>query len=204
MAGERVRGLAANEQPLHPPREHRYDLKLRLLLFRAVKTLLVLRHGKSSWSDGGLADHDRPLKKRGRKDAPKMGRALLDHGLVPDLILSSTARRARETALLVAEASGHRGAVQLEAELYEADPAKVLEVVRRSAGGAGDRIMLVGHNPAFEALVEILTRKSVELPTCALAWLELSIASWLAIDGGVKAKLRQVWTPKNMAHTGHP
>ena len=71
-----------------------------------MKTLLILRHAKSSWRDTSLDDHDRPLNERGRRDAPRRGQLLLEESLLPDLILCSTAARARRTAEIVVEASG--------------------------------------------------------------------------------------------------
>ena len=70
-----------------------------------MKTLLVLRHAKSSWKDANLEDHDRPLNKRGKKTAPKMGKLIKDEKLVPDLMISSTALRAKKTAEAVAKTS---------------------------------------------------------------------------------------------------
>ena len=71
-----------------------------------MKTLLMLRHAKSSWKDGSLSDHDRPLNERGKRDAPRMGQILKEQALVPELIISSTAKRARKTAAKMAEAAG--------------------------------------------------------------------------------------------------
>ncbi len=77
-----------------------------------MKTLLVLRHAKSSWKDSGLADHDRPLNKRGKHDAPRMGTLLAKEDLVPDLIISSSAKRAKSTAEAVAMNCGYDGEIQ--------------------------------------------------------------------------------------------
>src|SRR3990172_12140295 len=83
-----------------------------------MKTLMLLRHAKSSWKDAEVPDHDRPLNKRGKKTAPQMGRLLSTEGLVPDLILSSTAVRARETAKAVAKDSSYKGPTELLDSLY--------------------------------------------------------------------------------------
>jgi phosphohistidine phosphatase len=72
------------------------------IIEKAMKTLFILRHAKSSWKEQDLPDHDRPLNKRGKKDAPRMGKLLTDEDLIPDLIMSSTAARAKKTAELVA------------------------------------------------------------------------------------------------------
>ena len=85
-----------------------------------MKTLLLLRHAKSSWKDGDLDDHDRPLNKRGKRDAPRMGQLLRDQDLLPELILTSSARRCRKTAEHVIQSSGYRGETRITGELYEA------------------------------------------------------------------------------------
>ena len=82
-----------------------------------MKTLLILRHAKSSWKEQDLPDHDRPLNKRGKNDAPRMGKLLKDEDLIPDLIMSSTAVRAKKTAELVAKACKYKGKIVLNHSL---------------------------------------------------------------------------------------
>jgi len=84
-----------------------------------MKTLLILRHAKSSWSHPGLSDHDRPLNKRGKRDAPRMGQLLREEGLLPDLIISSSAKRAKTTAERVSNESGYVGHNPSMEELVE-------------------------------------------------------------------------------------
>ena len=86
-----------------------------------MKTLLILRHAKSSWKDDSLPDHDRPLNKRGKQDAPLVGRLDSRKDLMPDLILSSTAKRARATVELVAEESNYQGEIEYSRDLYAAE-----------------------------------------------------------------------------------
>lgn len=138
-----------------------------------MKTLLLLRHAKSSWADSGLADHDRPLNKRGLRDAPRMARLIVDTGWVPDVILSSTAARARATALIVAEACEWSPEVRLQRHLYLAEPDGYLEQLQRVPPQA-KRVLLVGHNPGIEALGEKLSGVAVHMPTAALLVLESS------------------------------
>jgi phosphohistidine phosphatase len=83
-----------------------------------MKTLLIMRHAKSSWKDPDLPDHDRPLNKRGKHDAPSMGKLLKDEDLIPDLIISSTAARAKKTAELVAKACKYKGEISLNQSLW--------------------------------------------------------------------------------------
>src|SRR3954463_11797950 len=96
-----------------------------------MKTLLLLRHAKSSWKDDSLDDHDRPLNARGKQEAPRMGQLLLEEHLLPDIILSSDAKRCRRTVEKVCEASGYRGETVLASELYLAAPATYLTWLSR-------------------------------------------------------------------------
>ena len=139
-----------------------------------MKTLLVLRHAKSSWNDPALDDHERPLNKRGRRDAPRMGELVREYGLIPDVIISSDAVRARLTAEAVAEAARYAGEILLDPHLYLACPADIhslLTTVRENAG----TVMIVGHNPGLEKLVKQLTGEWQDLPTAALAQIGLPI-----------------------------
>ena len=112
-----------------------------------MKTLLLVRHAKSSWDHPGVDDHDRPLNARGRRDAPEMGRRLAERGLVPDRILSSTALRARTTAQLIAEGLGFDvDRIILDERLYAASADEVLRVIGEIDGDVGTA-MVVGHNP---------------------------------------------------------
>jgi phosphohistidine phosphatase len=162
-----------------------------------MKTLLILRHAKSSWKEPEMADHDRPLNKRGKQDAPRIGRLIRKEELAPDLILSSSARRAYKTAQAVAEESGYAGEVQLSPELYAAGPEAYLEALC----GLGDelsRVMVVGHNPGLEELVETLTGESLTLPTAALAQVALPIQHWQELDDETQGELVRVWSPKEV------
>jgi phosphohistidine phosphatase len=160
-----------------------------------MKTLLILRHAKSSWKYNELSDHDRPLNPRGQRDAPNVGKRLRDEGLIPDVILSSTAKRARLTAEAVAEESGFAGELQLSGEFYEGGTEAYLEAIR-SLPSLVDCALLVGHNPDLEELVEILTGESVRLPTAALAHLQLDIQGWQDVNEEVGGKLVNLWAPR--------
>src|SRR6266496_5933668 len=94
-----------------------------------MKSVLVLRHAKSSWKHPELADHDRPLNKRGKRDAPLIGRLLKKEDLVPESIISSTAIRARATAEAVAKASSYKGEIVLNKSLYAAGPEAYLDAM---------------------------------------------------------------------------
>ena len=107
-----------------------------------MKTLLLLRHGKSSWSDVSLADHDRPLKKRGVEAAKRMGQLLTELNLVPDHILTSSAVRATATVQLVVEATKYAGEVEVEPELYSAERISFLAIVSQTSNRVG-RVLVV-------------------------------------------------------------
>ncbi len=143
-----------------------------------MKTLLILRHGKSSWADPSLDDHDRPLKKRGRRGARSIGRQLLEAGLVPDLVLSSTARRAHSTARHCVEECGSKARIELTRNLYGTGAARHLEEIGRCGREGDATVMVVGHNPDLEELVAVLTGESTTLKTAFLAAITLDIESW--------------------------
>lgn len=157
-----------------------------------LKTLYVLRHAKSDWSDGGLNDHDRPLNKRGLKAAPRMGAYLREKKYRPDLILCSTAKRAAETLDLIKPSLGDVP-VRYEQALYLASWDKLLERVRWIDDGASSAL-LIGHNPGLEELCVILSMRpksaseterarmvAEKFPTCALAVLTFSVQSWRSV-----------------------
>jgi phosphohistidine phosphatase len=159
-----------------------------------MKTLLILRHAKSSWKNNDLSDHDRPLNLRGQRDAPNVGKRLRNEDLIPDAILSSTAKRARQTAKAVAEESGFEGELQLSRELYGGGPEAYIGAIR-SLANLVDSALVVGHNPDLEELVEILSGESVRLPTAALAHLQLDIQDWQDLEEE-QGKLVNLWMPR--------
>jgi phosphohistidine phosphatase len=160
-----------------------------------MKTMLLLRHAKSSWKNPGLHDHDRPLNKRGLKEAPKVGTYLKDHDLVPDLILSSTARRARDTAQAVLETSGFSGDIDLYQDLYLSDTSCYLDILCCLPEDA-NRVLVVGHNPDLEELLTLLTDVSEPLTTASLAQVDLPITSWQELNEATDGRLQLLWTPR--------
>jgi phosphohistidine phosphatase len=162
-----------------------------------VRELFVLRHAKSSHEDPGLDDHDRPLDSRGFRDAPRIGELLREEGTLPDRIVSSTALRARTTAQLVGRAAGAREEPFLDPRLYGAGPAECLAILREQP----DRlrtVMIVGHNPTFEQLVELLTGAAERFPTAALAQIRLPIDRWADLTPGVRGELVALRRPKEL------
>jgi phosphohistidine phosphatase len=163
-----------------------------------MKTLLLLRHAKSSWKDDSLDDHDRPLNERGKKEAPKMGQLLLEQHLLPDIILSSDAKRCRRTVEKVCEAAGYRGEAVLTSELYLANPATYLKALSRLPDHVS-RALVVGHNPGLEQLLELLTERDEPMTTAALARIDLAaLDRWSNIDASIRGELVQLWQPMEL------
>lgn len=163
-----------------------------------MKTLLMLRHAKSSRDDPSLEDHERPLNKRGRRDGPRMGELMREHRLTPDLIISSDAARARLTAESVAQAAGYAGAIVLDKHLYMAGPADILAVLRTVPETKAETVMIVGHNPGLEELVAQLTGDQEDLPTAALAQITLPIDRWRDLRSSTRGELVGLWRPKEL------
>ena len=162
-----------------------------------MKTLLVLRHAKSSWNDPALDDHERPLNKRGRRDAPRMGELVREYRLMPDVVISSDAVRARLTAEAVAEAARYAGEILLDPHLYLACPADILSLLPTVRENA-ETVMIVGHNPGLEKLVEQLTGERPDLPTAALAQIALPIDQWRDLKLSTRGTLVGLWRPKEL------
>jgi phosphohistidine phosphatase len=162
---------------------------------KTLKTLLVLRHAKSSWDEPGLDDHERPLNKRGRRDGPSMGALIRTERLTPDIIISSDAVRARTTAEAVAHAAHYGGQIMLSPQLYLAGPDEIVAVLRRVKDTDAGAVLIVGHNPGLERLVALLTGEEERLPTAALARIVLPIERWRDLDTSTQGFLQGVWRP---------
>jgi phosphohistidine phosphatase len=140
--------------------------------------LLLLRHAKSDWNHPGLRDHDRPLARRGLRDAPRMGRYLREQGLVPAAALVSTARRARTTAELALEAAGApAGTLHLVPDLYGSTADEIVEIVA-GEGGSSSPLLVVAHNPGMEDLAARLLGRYEHFPTAALLSASLAAPDW--------------------------
>ena len=161
-----------------------------------MKTLFLLRHAKSSWSDTNLADFDRPLNDRGQRTAPQMGNLMKSRGYLPDVVISSPAARARHTAELASEAAGIRERLQFEPRIYEASPSTLLDITN-SIDDSVSAAMLVGHNPGMEGFVRLLTGAVERMPTAALAVIEVTVDSWKDVPSG-RGQLIEVIRPKEV------
>lgn len=159
-----------------------------------MKKLLVLRHAKSSWAEPNMADFDRPLNERGLAAAPYMGGIISRDQLIPDLILSSPAERARNTAELVRLGGGLEAEIRYDERIYEATP-ETLQRVLAEIYSRFISAMIVGHNPGMEGLVRLLTGINEDMPTAALAEIDLNIEYWKDIGPGV-GHLARIVRPK--------
>jgi phosphohistidine phosphatase len=168
------------------------------------RELLVLRHGKSSWDGSVATDLERPLAGRGKRDAPRIGAWMAEQGLIPDLIISSTARRARQTAERVAKAVGvDPEAIVADERIYYGGVRDLLGVLGECHAEIG-RVLIVGHNPTLESLVGFLGGASAAafeaeklFPTCALAWFGMP-EDWTEL-AAASGTLRALIRPKSLA-----
>jgi phosphohistidine phosphatase len=170
----------------------------------AARRLLLLRHAKSAWPD--VADHERPLARRGRRDAPVAGRWLRAAGWVPDRVVCSTARRARETWQLAAAELDASPKVSFDQRVYGAAPADLLDLARETALRART-LLIVGHDPAIQELTLVLAsaragdadalkRVRFKFPTAAIAVLEFT-GTWQEL-GPEQARLTAFVIPRDL------
>lgn len=154
------------------------------------RELLILRHAKSAWDTGAASDFDRPLAKRGRKAAPRVGRYLAAQGLRPDFVVSSPALRAKQTVIAVCdEMDIDEESIHWDERIYGGWTTTLIDVLRDSPDTAV-RVLIAGHNPGLESLVESLSSEPVEIPgdgklmpTAAVAHLEIG-SDWRRLDRG--------------------
>ena len=149
------------------------------------KRLTLLRHAKSSWKDPELDDRDRPLNKRGERDAPMMGQRMRQKDTRPSLILTSPAKRARQTAKLIAREIGYPlEFLQTEHALYLASPRTILDVIAQQDDSFND-IVVCGHNPGITDLSNRLSGISIDnVPTCGMVIIEADVSHWSELESG--------------------
>lgn len=146
-----------------------------------MKTIYLLRHAKSSWKDESLSDIERPLNGRGKKAADTMGAFLKREKILVDLVLSSSAVRARQTIDRVLVSANIVTDVRFDERIYEAGVQRLVEIVRQIENGKKN-VVLVGHNPGFEELLEWLTGTIERMQTGALAKIGLKTSSWNSVS----------------------
>ncbi len=164
-----------------------------------MKTLYLVRHAKSSWKEPALSDHERPLNKRGKKDAPFMGKLLKKKAILPQLIVSSPAKRALTTAKIMAGEMGYpKKKIREDERIYDNAVRSLMSVIGDTEDVFGD-LMIFGHNPSFTELAEYLSNEQVEnIPTSGVFAIDFDVDSWKAIDGG-KGTCRFFEYPKKYA-----
>ena len=157
-------------------------------------TLSLLRHAKSSWKDPTIPDHDRPLNARGKTEAPLMGKAVAKHGLAPDLVLCSTARRTRDTLELVLPELKKEPKIVYEDGLYHGTPQEMLDLLRQVPPSAS-QVLLVGHNPELQSFAldligsgakHLKDRLETKYPTAGLVVVRFEAGDWkdVAVNSG--------------------
>lgn len=162
-----------------------------------MKVLYLLRHAKSSWDHPGLSDFDRPLNKRGREAAFLMGELFRAETICPELVICSPAKRTRQTAKIVLRQFGFEGRLDFHDKLYLAS-ADCLAGVASQAGSRVNRLLLIGHNPGLEDLVEKLTGRHERMPTAALAGISIDIADWRKLPAS-HGQLDCLFRPKELS-----
>lgn len=161
-----------------------------------VRRLIVLRHAKSDWDSDAASDHERPLNARGRRDSPRVGRRLVELGWSPELVLSSDAVRAVETWRRMADAFDEVP-LRLVPSFYLAGPDVVCEALSDLPAELGT-VMVVGHNPGWEQLVERLTGKERTVTTANAILLTLDASSWAEAARSARWRFAEHLRPKDL------
>jgi phosphohistidine phosphatase len=150
--------------------------------FIHMKTLILIRHAKSSWDDPTLHDRERPLNGRGKKDAPAMGERLAKLGIAPDVIVSSPAVRALTTAEIIAKALDYkRKKIVVDERIYASTPATLLKIIH-ALDDEAKCAMLFGHNPEFSDLAHEFSPQIDDLPTCAVVEMHFDVKAWAQVS----------------------
>ena len=160
-----------------------------------TKTLLLMRHGKSSWKDKKIPDYERPLKKRGKAASAEIGKILRENELIPQAILSSPALRASETAEIVAKESGFPGKITFIYSFYMAEPDVYINYLK-GLDDSLERVMIVSHNPGLEAFMQLLDGRLEALPTGSMVYLCLNINHWSNLSFETDAEMIGFWDPE--------
>ena len=147
-----------------------------------MKNLLIYRHAKSAWDNPFLSDHERPLAERGLRDAPQMAQRLKRKNILPDLMLSSDAERAKATALITADNLHFpREKIEFTQRLYHAPARTILSQIQQTQDDVGT-LFVFGHNPGLDDLVELLGGVIDNLPTCGQFGFNFETAHWTHIS----------------------
>jgi phosphohistidine phosphatase len=162
-----------------------------------MKTLLLMRHAKSSWKDDSLADHERPLKKRGKKDAQLIAKVIEKNDLEPNLILASSSTRTRQTVNILTEEWDYQEKIIYLDELYMGEPQDFINALK-TLSDEYKTVMIVAHNPGLEAYLQIIDGEIEAVPTSGLGYLVLVLDHWKDISLDTMGDLIGFWTPKEL------
>ncbi|MCK5110576.1 MAG: histidine phosphatase family protein [Arcobacteraceae bacterium] len=146
-----------------------------------MKTLYIIRHAKSSWKDLTLNDFDRPLNKRGKLNAPLMGDILKDKNIVPNMIISSPAKRAKTTAKIIADKINFSKSIIFDKNIYEASIHNLHRIITK-VDDENNILFLFGHNPSLNMLVESFVDFDENIPTCGVVEIEFNCDKWMDIS----------------------
>lgn len=146
-----------------------------------MKKLYIIRHAKSSWRDEVLNDFDRPLNKRGKQNAPFMGKRLKENGIMPDIIVSSPALRAKTTAKMIAKEIKYAKDILFNQDIYESSPSTLHKILTKIDDKCGI-LFLVGHNPSLNMLAEYYVDFSQNIPTSGVVEIEFDCDKWADIS----------------------
>ena len=151
-----------------------------------MKKLIIVRHAKSSWDFPELSDYDRPLNRRGKKNAPEMGKRLASRGILPDMIISSPAKRAAATAKRIAMEIGYSiKDIKKEPLFYHGSMNDIINVVKSSSNKIST-LMIFGHNPDLTTVTNSLTGSDIyNIPTCGIAEIDFDISAWNEIEKNI-------------------
>ena len=163
-----------------------------------MKIILLLRHGKSDWTVPYNNDHDRPLSKRGIKASKKIGNYICQIEQIPRLVISSSAKRAKETAKLAINSGKWDSTLSFDEKIYESSTKDLLNILHKQDKKINN-ICLVGHEPTFSSFISRSTRSNwMKFPTCALAKIEFNSTTWKEIKFG-DGVLKWIKTPKDIS-----
>ncbi len=162
-----------------------------------MKSVLLVRHAKSSWKDTSLQDFERPLSNRGKEDAREAGKILQERELLPQLIVSSSAVRAKSTVEEITHSSNYTQDIIYLDTFYLAEPIIYVESLRLLDDHM-ERVMLVGHNPGMEIMLQILSGKVMALPTGAIACLSIPVNHWSELSLDSECELTEFWVPREI------
>ena len=162
-----------------------------------MRELLLMRHAKSTWNHPNLSDHQRPLNKRGRRDAPRMGAFLQEQGIEIDAILCSSAQRTQETLSLFLEEFTFEYDVKFLDELYQADLREYIDELAKLPKEI-EKVMIIGHNPTMSEALDFFCDAYEPFPTSAIAHIAFDIDEWDRLIENPNGKLLGYWIPKGI------